>query len=118
MVRGFVRQNEVFSSGLLPLDGGRLVFTVLDVDKAQKKRPLKKLVHQMRDFRQKEKKKLPQNKPSCDEPCLPRCNTSSMVGSADPRNMAALTQFISSAMRTFWPWLRCVFFFNSLSREN
>jgi len=55
----------------------------------------------MRDFPQKEKKKLPQNKPSRDEPCLPRCNTSSMVGSADPRNMAALTQFISSAMRIF-----------------
>jgi len=61
----------------------------------------------MRDFRQKEKKKLPQNKVSRDEPCLPRCNTSSTVGSAEPRNMAALTQFISSAMGTFWPWLCC-----------
>jgi len=66
--------------------------------------------NQMRNFRQKEKKKLPQNKPSRDEPCLPRCNTSSMVGSADPRNMAALTQFISRAMRTFWPWLCCTCF--------
>ena len=65
----------------------------------------------MRDFRQKEKKrKLPQKKPSRDEPCLRRCNTSSMVGSADPRNMAALTQFISSAMRTFWPRLCCTCF--------
>ena len=66
----------------------------------------------MRDLRQKEKKKkLPQNKPSRDEPCLPRCNTSSMVGSADPRSMAALTQFICSAMRTFWPRLCCMCFF-------
>jgi len=65
----------------------------------------------MWDFSQKEKKKLPQNKPSRDEPCLPRCNTSTMVGSADPRNMAALTQFISSAMRTFWPRLCCTWFF-------
>jgi len=76
----------------------------------------------MRDFRPKEKKKLPQNKPSRDEPCLPRCNISSMVGSADPRNMAALTQFISSAMRTFWPRLcyTCFFVavFSSLNREN
>jgi len=44
---------------------------------------------------------MPQNKPSRDESCLSRCNTWSMVGSADPRNMAALTQFISSAMRIF-----------------
>jgi len=36
----------------------------------------------MRDFRQKEKKKLPQNKPSRDESSLPRCNISSMAGSA------------------------------------
>ena len=64
----------------------------------------------MRDFRQKETNKLPQNKLSRDEPCLARCNTSSMVVSADPRNMAALTQFISSAMRTFWPWLCCTCF--------
>jgi len=33
----------------------------------------------MRDFRQK---KLPQNKPSRDEPCLPWCNISSMAESA------------------------------------
>ena len=59
----------------------------------------------------KRKKRLPQNKPSRDEPCLSRCNTSSMVVSADPRNMAALTQFISSAMRVFWPWLCCTCFF-------
>ena len=75
----------------------------------------------MRDFRQKEKKNLPQNKPSRDEPCLPRCNTSSTVVSADPRNMAALTQFISSAMRSFWPWLCCTCFcccFFSLNRDN
>jgi len=65
----------------------------------------------LRDFRQKEKKKLPQNTPSRDEPCLPRCNTSSMVGSADQRNMAALTQFISSAVRNFWPRLCCTCFF-------
>jgi len=64
----------------------------------------------MRDFRQKEKQKLPQSKLSCDEPCLARSYTSSMVGSAEPRNMAALTQFISSAMGTFWPWLCCAFF--------
>jgi len=64
-----------------------------------------------RDFRQKEKMKLPQNKPSRDESSLPRCNTSSMVGSADPRNMVALTQFISSAMRTFWAWLCCTCLF-------
>jgi len=69
------------------------------------------LTHPMRDLRQKEKKKLPQNKPSRDELCLPRCSTSSMVGSADSRSMAALTQFISSAMRTFWPWLCCMCFF-------
>jgi len=55
----------------------------------------------MRDSTKKKEKKKSQNKPSRDEPCLPRCNTSSMVVSADPRNMAALTQFISSAMRTF-----------------
>ena len=36
----------------------------------------------MRDFRQKEKKKLPQNKPSRDESSLPRCIISSMAGSA------------------------------------
>jgi len=66
----------------------------------------------MRDLSQKEKKKLPQNKPSRDEPCLPRCSTSSMVGSADPRNMAALTQFISSAMRAFWPRLCYTWFFD------
>ena len=36
----------------------------------------------MRDFRQKEKKKLPQNKPSRDESSLPRCNISSTAGSA------------------------------------
>jgi len=37
----------------------------------------------MRDFRQKEKKKkLPQNKPSLDDSSLPRCNISSMAGSA------------------------------------
>ena len=36
----------------------------------------------MRDFRQKEKKKLPQNKPSRGESSLPRCNISSMAGSA------------------------------------
>jgi len=68
----------------------------------------------MRDFRQKEKKeekKSPLNKSSRNEPCLPGCNTSSTVGSADPRNMAALTQFISNATRTFWPWLCCTGFF-------
>ena len=37
----------------------------------------------MRDTRQKEKKKLPQNKPSRDEFSLPWCNISSMAGSAD-----------------------------------
>jgi len=42
--------------------------------------PYQKLV--MRDFRQKEKKELPQNKPSRDESSLPRCNISSMAGSA------------------------------------
>jgi len=57
--------------------------------------------HSMGDFGQKEKKKMPQNKPGRAEPCLPRCNTSSMVGSADPRNVATLIKFISSAMRTF-----------------
>jgi len=36
----------------------------------------------MRGFRKKEKKKLPQNKPSRDESSLPRCNISSMAGSA------------------------------------
>jgi len=36
----------------------------------------------MRDLRQKEKKKLPQNKPSRDESSLPRFNISSMTGSA------------------------------------
>jgi len=75
----------------------------------------------MRDFRQKYKKKLPQNKPSRDESSLPRCNTSSIVVSADPRKMAALKQFISSAMRTFWPWLLYVFFVVvvfSLNRDN
>ena len=61
--------------------------------------------------KKKKKKKLLQNKPSRDEPCLPRYNTSSMVVSADARNMAAFTQFISSAMRTFWPWLCCTCFF-------
>ena len=64
----------------------------------------------IRDFHQKEKKKLPQNKPSRNEPCLPGC-TQSTVGSANPRNIAAWTQFISSAMRTFWPWLCCTCFF-------
>jgi len=57
--------------------------------------PVTDAILTMGDFRQKEKKKLPHNKPSRDEPCLSRCNTSSMVLSADPRNMAALTQFIS-----------------------
>jgi len=52
----------------------------------------------------KRKKNWPQNKPSHDEPCLSLGYASSMVGSADPTNMVALTQFISSAMRTFWPW--------------
>jgi len=32
--------------------------------------------------KRKKKKKLPQNKPSRDESSLPRCNISSMVGSA------------------------------------
>jgi len=36
----------------------------------------------MRDFRQKEKQKLSQNKPSRDESSLPRCNISSIAGSA------------------------------------
>ena len=36
----------------------------------------------MSDFRQKEKKTLPQNKASRDESSLPRCNISSMAGSA------------------------------------
>jgi len=77
----------------------------------------------MGDFRQKEKKKLPQNEPSRDEFSLSRCNTSSMFGSADPRNMAALTQFLSSAMRTFWARLCCMRFcccccFSSLNRDN
>jgi len=77
----------------------------------------------MRDFRQKEKKnKLPQNKPSRDEPCLTRCNTSSMVGSADPRNMAALTQYYStSAVCVFFGrgYVVSVFLlFFSLNRDN
>jgi len=59
----------------------------------------------------KRKKKSPQNKPSRNEPSLPGCNTSSMVGSVDPRNMAALTHFIKSAMRTLWPLLCCACFF-------
>ena len=49
-------------------------------------KPMKTLAFsssQMRDFRQKEKKKkLPQNKPSRDESSLPRCNISSMAGSS------------------------------------
>jgi len=47
----------------------------------------------MRDFRQKEKKKLPQNKPSRDESSLPRCNISSMAGPAAHGCFVNLSRF-------------------------
>jgi len=63
-------------------------------------------------LRQKEKKKkLPQNKLTVTSPACPGLIPRPWLDQPDPRNMAALTQFISSAMRAFWPWLCCTCFF-------